>query len=104
MRTDPPAGSEVPVVDEAMQRRAQALQAITIPAPPEAPAPRGKNKSQLRRERKAAEQLATRRALEEQFGITIKPSKPVVGGRYAGVKQPSPLRYGGRLAKGARRG
>ena len=53
----------------------------------------GKN-SQKRAAAREAEQLAKRRAIEEQYGITLpEPSKPKMGGRYAGVRQPSAIRY-----------
>jgi hypothetical protein len=52
----------------------------------------GKN-AQRRRAAREAEQLAERRKIEEQFGITIKPSKPVMGGRYLRVKPGPTVRY-----------
>lgn len=45
-----------------------------------------------------AEKLAKRRAIEEQFGITLKPSKPIMGGRYLQVKTGSTVRYPPRKA------
>lgn len=53
----------------------------------------GKN-SQKRAAAREAEKLEERRAIEEQYGITLpEPSKPIVGGRYLTVRQPSPIRY-----------
>lgn len=50
-------------------------------------------KSQRRAAAREAEKLADRRKIEEQFGIKITPAKPLMGGRYLEVKQPSPIRY-----------
>jgi hypothetical protein len=53
----------------------------------------GKN-AQVRRTTKALEQAAKRRAIEEQYGIKLPPpSKPLMGGRYAGVKGGPTVRY-----------
>lgn len=61
----------------------------------------GKN-AQRRAAAREAELLAKRRALEEQFGITITPSKPELGGRFLRVKNGPTVRFP--RAKGARRG
>lgn len=52
----------------------------------------GKN-SQKRAAAREAEKLAKRAQLESEFGITIRTSKPVIGGRYGGIRVASTIRY-----------